>query len=351
MQYKKLLFIADARFIHTAKWIDYFISKGYDVHLATFAPINNTKCQNIYYLGKRETKVSKINYHYIFGIPKLTKIIKKIKPDIMNAHFSYSMGLVSLIAKKYSGIDCRFSVVCHGTDVLDPPIPLIFNSVNKYLLNKSDKIYAVSDQINDKLNDFGIDLEKVFVGQYGIDIEKKSLKKDIDILSNRNYVNNSKIDFLLNSLKKYQHDGLNIVFVLPHIDNTKLDKLKKEYQFIKFYQHVSHEKMMTMISTTKIYISATKSDGTSLSLMEAMQNDAVPLVSNIISNRSWILDSVNGYLFNTKKEFIDKLDEILDLDDHSIERINRINNDLILEKCIYNKQMKKIEEFLTEPSE
>ncbi len=346
MQYKKILFIADARSIHTAKWVDYFISKNYDVHVATFEFFNNTKCENIYYLGKKETKVSGGNYHYIFGIQKLAKIIKKLKPDIINAHFSYSMGLISLIAKKLSGVDCRFSVVCHGTDILDTPIPLIFDQINKYVLNGSDKIYAVSDQINDKLNVLGIDLEKVFVGQYGINIENKRSKKDIDILSNRNYVPNSRIDFLLESLQKYQNEDLNIVFILPRIDNEKFYEIKKEYKFIKFYQEVSYEKMMGMINKTKVYISATKSDGTSLSLMEAMQNGAIPLVSNIISNRSWILDGINGYLFNTKKEFIGKLDKILDLDDYTIEQINKINNNLVLEKCIYNKQMKKIEEFL-----
>ncbi len=345
MQNKKIFFVADAKSIHTSKWVDYFVDKGYDVHLATFATINNTKCKNIYYLSDKTINVKGGNYHYIFSVYKLANILKKVKPDSLNAHYSYSMGLISFLAIQKSQIDTEFSIVCDGSDVLAPPKPFLVDKLNRYLLKKADKIFAVSDQIKDKILKFGVEAEKVFVGQYGINIDSntQSIKKDIDILSNRNYVANSNIEFLLDGLKDFKDKKLNIVFVLPHISKEKIEEFRTSYPFISFYEQVPYDEMVDFLLRTKIYISATKSDGTSLSLLEAMGSRAIPIVSNIVSNRSWVLDGVNGYLFDTKKQFIQSLNNSLQADLSTMVKVNKI---LINDKCIYKNQMNKIERFL-----
>lgn len=97
-----------------------------------------------------------------------------------------------------------------------------------------------------------------------------------------------------------------------------------------------------MLRRSKCYISATKSDGSSLSLLEAMGNGAIPIVSNIPSNREWIVDGINGKLFRNFKE----LDEILANRSLNYDEIREINYNLILNRGIYKKQMQKIEKFL-----
>jgi len=346
MNNKKIFFVADSKSIHTVKWVDYFINKGYCVHLATFATVNNTNCRNIYFLSNKSSNVYGGNYHYILAIKKLVNILISVKPTIINAHYSYSMGFIALIAKKIAKVNSRFSVVCHGSDILSPPKPFIFDLINKYVLKNSDKIFVVSDQIKDKIESFNIDLNKVFVGQYGIDITIKNYKKDIDILSNRNYTSNSRIEFLLDSLKSFENKGLNIVFILPHISKDKIEEFKKEYPFINFYSYIPYEDIIDIINRSKIYISATKSDGTSLSLLEAMYCGAIPIVSNITSNRSLILDNINGYLFNTKDELKNKLYSLLDLENKERDLMNKINCKIINEKALYKRQMVKINKFL-----
>jgi len=347
MKTKKIFFVADAKSIHTAKWVDYFVQNKYDVYLATFASINNTKCNNIFFLSNKNLNNSGGNYHYLFSIGKLSKILKKINPDFINAHYSYSMGLISLLAKKRAKTKANFSVVCHGSDILAPPKPYIFDRLNRYILNNCDKVFVVSNQIKDKVDTFGVSSNKIFIGQYGIDLDNnKYCTKDIDILSNRAYIPNSRIDFLLKSIDSLNIIDLNIVFVVPNISENEFYKISIKYPYIIFYKEIDYNKMMNLMSRAKIYISATKSDGTALSLFEAMKYKLIPLVSNIVSNRSWVLDGINGYLFNNKIDFIEKLNKILNMKEEDINNICNNNIKLLKNRGDYNKQMKKIETFL-----
>lgn len=346
MRDKKIFFLADANSIHAAKWVDYFVEQNYDVYLATFAKVNNTKCKKIYFLGNKDSNAIGGNYHYLLFVGQLAKILKELKPNYINAHYSYSMGLVALLAKKLSKIRCEFSVVCHGSDVLDPPKPFIFDKLNKYILNNCNKIFSVSDQIADKVKKFGIDENKIFIGQYGIDIVENKAKKTIDIISNRTYNENSRIEFLLEAIDEMDIKNLKIVFVLPTVSDKDIDTLKNRYPYITFYKSIKYDKMQELISQTRVYISATKSDGTSLSLLEAMMKQCIPVVSNIVSNRSWVLDGVNGYLFNNKYDFQSKL--IKSLNNKNNRKMTEINIDIILNRVDYNEQMRKLEKFLLE---
>ncbi len=346
MKNKKIFFVADAKSIHTVKWVDYFVEQNYDVYLATFATVNNTKCNKIYFLGSTKSKVSGGNYHYLLGVSKLAKIFKEVEPDIINAHYSYSMGMIALLAKNRSKVNSEFSVVCHGSDILAPPNSYVFDKINKYILDRADKIFVVSDQIKDKVESLQVDVDKIFVGQYGVDVLASDPKKDIDIVSNRAYNPNSRIDFLLEAIDSMDHRNLNIVFVVPNIEDSDYNTLANKYPYIKFYKHIEYSKMINLVSRAKIYISATKSDGTSLSLLEAMKLNCIPVVSNIVSNRSWILDGINGYLFNGKRDFQFKLNQALR--SNNSESIMGVNKLLVLEKGSYEKQMNKIEKFMME---
>jgi glycosyltransferase involved in cell wall biosynthesis len=251
-----------------------------------------------------------------------------------------------LIASKIAKVDSEFSVVCHGTDVLIPPHPMITTHINKYVLRNSDKIFAVSSQIKDKIISFGVDENKIFLGQYGIDVKFENLEKDIDIISNRTYESNSRIDMMLDHLKELDDLKLNMVFVLPDVTDEEYEILVQKYKNVTFYKPIPYKDLLNLVNRSKIYISATKSDGTSLSLMEAMSLKCIPLVSDIVSNRSLVLDGINGFLFYTKDQFLDRIRYILDNYDELYEVIPKINEDVIKKDGQYMIQMKKMENFL-----
>lgn len=68
-------------------------------------------------------------------------------------------------------------------------------------------------------------------------------------------------------------------------------------QQISFLGGVSDEEMHRQLAESEIFLSLSRSDGTSTSLLEAMASGLFPILSDIPQNREWITDSAaNGLL-------------------------------------------------------
>lgn len=344
---KRVLFIGDSNSIHIKRWVEYFNKSNYEVAIATFANKNITDCLTVFYLSQKKINPPGGNYQYLLSIRKLSKIIKNFKPYYINAHFSYSMGLVGLLALKLSGMDAKFSVVCHGTDILDMPHPILYKAINKYVLNKCEQIFSVSSQITEIIQQWNIASNKIWTGQYGVDdslINIDNNYRDIDIISTRNYFPNSRIDELLESINYPYFFGKKVVFILPYATSNKIKDFQDRYPCFTFFGKINHDQLVGFLKRSKVYISATKSDGASLSLMEAMACGCYPICSNIASNREWIVDSLNGMLFSS---FIELHPKIIQALSSEVSEYIALNKKLIFERGLYDIQMKKIEGFLT----
>ena len=109
----KVLIIANPEDPHTIKWITYLSKYGIEIYLFglnDFDPIIYTKVKNFKYTtcGFTEkfivTKTGNIRkLSYLKVIPKLRRVIRKIKPDIVHAHYASGNGLLGALSffKKY----------------------------------------------------------------------------------------------------------------------------------------------------------------------------------------------------------------------------------------------------------
>lgn len=68
-------------------------------------------------------------------------------------------------------------------------------------------------------------------------------------------------------------------------------------QKVKFYGYASRESLYAQMAANWCYVSAARSDGSSVSLLEAMSAGRVCVTSDFPSNREWIKDGVSGFTF------------------------------------------------------
>ena len=87
-----------------------------------------------------------------------------------------------------------------------------------------------------------------------------------------------------------------------------------------------------------MYVSIPNTDGTSISLLEAMAYGCLPVVSDLPANREWIENGVNGIVSNGNLS--EEMMEILEMDHVSIQEKNA---KIIEEKATKNANKQKYE--------
>lgn len=137
----RICFVAPADNYHTKKWCEYFVSRGYEVHVIsfTYGDMQNVDVHHID-LGvtAQSSDIGKLKYLCSAG--KVRKIIEQIHPDIINAHYASSYGSVMAL----TGLK-GYVVSVWGSDVYDFPNKSIFHTfLLKYALKKARYIFSTS---------------------------------------------------------------------------------------------------------------------------------------------------------------------------------------------------------------
>lgn len=161
------------------------------------------------------------------------------------------------------------------------------------------------------IEEYGFDPQRIVVFPWGVDHntffptgEKagRSFNQPLRLFSNRTWEDQYGVDVLVDGLIRAGKSGLQFEAVLAGEGSMKRalqEKINKSgiTRQVQFVGRISQADLPQYYNDADIYLSASHVDGSSLSLMESMACGTVPLVSNISSNREWVEDGGNGYLF------------------------------------------------------
>ena len=88
-----ICYLTDAGSIHTQQWAIHFASKGNEVHIISFrnADIDGVNVHHIDSSGSINASPSASifsKFGYVLSSNHIKKLIKRIKPDILHAHWA-----------------------------------------------------------------------------------------------------------------------------------------------------------------------------------------------------------------------------------------------------------------------
>ena len=155
----------------------------------------------------------------------------------------------------------------------------------------------------------GVPGEKILRVPFGIDFDynyDNSINRR-DVISVRNWDENYNQDFILKSLDMIDSQSFKDQFYFAG-SGPSLNSLREKYKHLEsngmviFLGKLSNSRLRQLLPKFKLYISASKSDGSSISMLEAMAAKTPVLVSDIPANREWIEHSKNGFLFDLNSE-------------------------------------------------
>jgi glycosyltransferase involved in cell wall biosynthesis len=332
----KYLILADGRSPHTWKWVKE-LSKYFEISLIS---LNGYDEQLLSYINKQNIYVLNDSVNAAGGNAKLLlkyfdikKIVQKIWPKYVNAHYISSYGLLAALVKR-SNLHIKLIQSAWGSDVLVTPFEsTLKRKIAKFALQYADLIISDSFYMSDKILEIsGNDAIETFAfGLENVDFEEKILKDENLIFSNRMLAPNYNIDKIITWFTSLQNDALQLVIAHDGSQREALKKLVDSHNLSKqvtFVGFLTQDEQYALYKRAKYYISIPTSDSTSVSLLEAMAFECYPIVSNLPANREWIIDECNGSFF-TEDMSLPEVDE----------RLKEINKTLIQKKAIFSKSI------------
>jgi len=304
-----LCFIADGRSMHTQRWVQYFAQQGHEVHLITYDPTDHPIDGVIEHVIP-----SWVQNMYVSFWPKqvaINRIIRRIKPDLVHAHFIAKYGFHLPFSGNYPKI-----VTAWGDDVLIlPRSSRILNFFTRYVLRSVDLIYAVSHDIrNHIINDFEIPEGKVHYLPFGVDTDlfypKTHMHNDnqdiIVVFSNRRFFPVYDISTLINGFAQAYASDRRLRLILK-MDGPDERKYREQVNSLGIsdivlfkkktsYSNIAYADIPDDYRNADIYITTSLSDGTPVSLLEAMASGLPCIATSVGGIPEWIEDTKTGLL-------------------------------------------------------
>jgi glycosyltransferase involved in cell wall biosynthesis len=209
-------------------------------------------------------------------------------------------------------------------------------------INALDMLIVDSPIVEEVARGFGLPSNQIFRAPFGIDIEHYPLREfkkpdpaRLRLYTNRRWEYLYRPRILLEMALELSEAGK--AFEL-YMANDGLFRIPLTKEFSRLFNDgfcislgtISQSDNIRELEKADIFISVAKSDGSSLSLLEAMAIGTLPLVTDNPANREWLEDEFTGYLFSgdTGIELATKIRSI-NLDSISRLRIPELSHEKV----------------------
>jgi glycosyltransferase involved in cell wall biosynthesis len=343
----EILMLADGRAVHTVRYQEQLRRFGVKVTLASLERGATVDIQL-----KKKSVSSSLSYAY--ANREIKELVRKLDPDIVNPHFASAYGFSVALSKVWK----RKPVVMHclGSDILVSPRKSIAHRRKvMYALSKASLIFADSTYVKDRVQALHSDSNCQII-PWGVESEILEIfknRKVIDFTSKRplfifcprphNKIYNNL--FILESLRELiKEEQIKLTFASGGDDFIKFKEIiRSEFSDneIAFYDFKPRDEYIQFISNFDIYLSASLSDSSPASLIEAMAAGMFPVVADIPGLSDWI-DQNNAVLFNpgSKQDLRNKLAKLLN-EPPDIGSILEANHKKVIEKGMFENNIRE----------
>ena len=331
----KYLILSDGKAPHTWKWIKE-LSKYFDVYLITLNGYDKQLLQSIdkkkIYIVNESVSATGGNFKLLLKYFDIKKIVGKLNPKYINAHYISSYGVLAALVKRASP-HLKLVQSAWGSDILVTPFESrIKRSITKFALQYADLITSDSFYMSDKITEL-IDNKTIMTFAFGLEgITDEQISKDSNLIfSNRVLSDNYNIEKIIRWFDSLNDKDLKLVIAHDGEKRAELEALCVSLNIaeqVEFVGFVTKKEQDSFYKKAKYYISIPTSDSTAVSLLEAMAFGCYPIVSNIPANREWIIDGCNGSFF-VEDMSLPKVEE----------NISSINQKIIMKRAIFSQSI------------
>jgi glycosyltransferase involved in cell wall biosynthesis len=260
-------------------------------------------------IGSFETKVFSFRsgnpLSSISNYQQLKAYLKKSRPELVHIHQVNRLAV--FVSRACRKLNIPVVVTAWGSDVLLVPNKGLFNKrLVQSVLKNAAVITADADSMIEAINNLTAPEKKEVLSiQYGIDPITAANKENL-IFSNRLHSPLYNIDKVITDFAAFHqlHPDWKLVIggVGDQTENLKALALKNGLSSaVEFVGWLNAEQNAHWYSRAKIYVSIPESDGMSVSVLEALSAECIPVCSDIAVTHSWMKVGVNGIIRKSTK--------------------------------------------------
>ena len=269
----KILFLVDAINVHTQRIESALKSHGHFVNT-----VKIKDCDKETHLGDYKTCL-------ISPIRRIPPgVYKRLPPTIFYASMAYEI-LYEMLEKRITP-DSEFkNQISRATGIIIDSVA-VEEAINQIFKFKGNYLQIP----------YGVD-SSLFT-----DIKLKNSEK-IQIAAIRNWSEVHRQSELMPFITEILEEEKDVVLHISGTGPKKPDAINKIEKFLKSGQiidhgNVSNEEVLDILRASHIFLSNSKIDGSSVSMLEAMAVGALVITTNTVGNKYWINSDVNGFLFD-----------------------------------------------------
>ena len=362
----RICYIAEAISIHTERWVNYFARRGHEVHLISRSFAGRfegfDKGIQMHSLIKIVPlpQVSNVSIYLssVAWVLQVRRLLKRIKPDVLDAHFIGVPG--------YLGVASGFHplvLTAWGSDILiTPKQNPFYRFLTKQALKRADLIMCVSPNLKEEIIKLGGAHNKIEVTPIGIDTQEFSplfrnevLLREFDIvgspvvISTRSLKPVYDVETLIRAIPLVLQQIPEARFIIAGVGEQRayLENLAQSLEVsdsIGFVGWIPNSALPSYLASSDVYVSTSLSDGTSISLLEALSCELAPVVTDIPANRPWVNDGENGFFFHEGdyNRLASRISLLLQ-DSETRTRFGKTGRIIVMERAEHDKEMSKME--------
>jgi hypothetical protein len=387
----KLLIVAMANSIHTARWISLICGQGWDIYLfptnnytsvhPEMPPVNICGSKFLRFLANRyksKKTVIKTTDFLLNGntsflswrdivkkffperrSEKLLNVIRRIKPDLIHSMHIQEAGYLTLEAKKrYKETFPKWLVTNWGSELN------LFSKVSghkekimdvlsncDYLSGECGNDIKIAEKLGFKgrflpviPNSGGIDFEKINrIKTPGLTSERKNIMlKGYQNWAGRALVGLRALERCTDALKGYRI----LIYSVDTIDVIIAAELFTQKTGIETFIipfSTPHDEILSYHGSARISIGLSITDAISTSLLEAMVMGSFPIQSDTSCASEWFKNGQTGILVSPEDpEDVEKAVRQALADDDLVNRAAQLNYDMLFERLEYSKIKNKV---------
>jgi glycosyltransferase involved in cell wall biosynthesis len=300
----RILLLAHAPSVHTRRWALGLAKRGHEIRLLSAHGARGGPPHPARVIGWR-LPVPALRYASAAGAVR--QEISSFLPDVVVAHFLPNYGFLAALANA-----SPMFLVCWGSDLLRNATRTPFHRARaRWTLRRADRIHVDARVLRDAAVRLGADPERVWTRPWGIDVDafaaegtwaaRRAPGGPLRVLWARQLEPVYDPSTFIRALGLLSRKGIPFRAtmagtgpLLPALRSLALEEGVADAT--TFAGWVDEPGLPALYRDHDAYVSLSRSDSTSQSLLEAMAAGLVPIVTDIEGNREWVRHRQEGLL-------------------------------------------------------